>query len=166
MTFGKKLETLRKQSDLSQEELADRLNVSRQAVSKWEHDTAMPDVKNIVLLSGVFGVSTDFLLKEDGENTARPAGGKTEDASVRHPALPKVAWAAIGLGLAGILILAILSSVCPAVIYDPPQGEVRTILRTGFPAFLELHRIGWLFWLCILLVVSGIGIQLFRRRKK
>ena len=65
MKFGEKLQKLRKQSGLSQEQLAARLTVSRQAVSKWELDDTMPDTENVIQLSRIFGVSCDYLLREE-----------------------------------------------------------------------------------------------------
>ena len=62
MTFNEKLVTLRKDSGMSQDALAEKLGVSRQAVSKWELGTAMPETKNIVQLAEIFGVTTDYLL--------------------------------------------------------------------------------------------------------
>ena len=55
MKLGEKLQRLRRQSGLSQEQLAARLTVSRQAVSKWELDDAMPDTENVIQLSRLFG---------------------------------------------------------------------------------------------------------------
>ncbi|MBQ2753185.1 MAG: helix-turn-helix transcriptional regulator [Firmicutes bacterium] len=65
MTFSEKLIQLRKQNCLSQEDLAEKLNVSRQSVSRWEVGSAMPDATNLLLLSDIFGVSTDYLLNEN-----------------------------------------------------------------------------------------------------
>lgn len=65
MKLAEKILTLRKQKGLSQEELAEKLNVSRQAVSRWEMGTALPDASNILQLSKLFEVSTDYLLNED-----------------------------------------------------------------------------------------------------
>ena len=65
MTFSEKLYQLRRQKGMSQEELADRLEVSRQAVSRWEMGTTLPDAKNLLQLSEIFGVSIDYLLKDD-----------------------------------------------------------------------------------------------------
>lgn len=67
MTFGQKLKEARKEAKLTQEELADKLGVSRQAVSKWEADKGMPDIENIKLLSSSLNVSIDYLL-DDGES--------------------------------------------------------------------------------------------------
>ena len=65
MTFGEKLQALRKSRGWSQEQLAERIAVSRQAVSKWESSAAIPDTENVVELSKLFGVSTDYLLHDD-----------------------------------------------------------------------------------------------------
>ena len=63
MRLGQKITELRKKNNLSQEGLAEKMNVSRQAVSKWESDQSIPDIEKIVSLSELFGVTTDYLLK-------------------------------------------------------------------------------------------------------
>lgn len=63
MDFSEKLLTLRKANDMTQEQLAEKLDVSRQSVSKWESGQATPDLEKIVALSAVFNVTTDYLLK-------------------------------------------------------------------------------------------------------
>ena len=67
MIFADKLIALRKKAGWSQEELAQQLNVSRQSVSKWEGAQSVPDLDKIVQLSRIFGVSTDYLLKDELE---------------------------------------------------------------------------------------------------
>ncbi len=62
MTFGKKLRTLRKQAELTQKELAQKLGVSRQAVTKWERGAGLPDVDNLPKIAALFGISVDELL--------------------------------------------------------------------------------------------------------
>ena len=69
MTFGQKLQTLRQRAGMSQDVLAERLGVSRQAVSRWERDETMPDPDKIVALADLFGVTTDYLLRQDGGQT-------------------------------------------------------------------------------------------------
>ena len=69
MTFGQKLQTLRQRAGMSQDVLAERLGVSRQAVSRWERDETMPDPDKIVGLADLFGVTTDYLLRQDGGRT-------------------------------------------------------------------------------------------------
>lgn len=70
MKLSDKLIGLRKSAGMSQEELAEKLNVSRQAVSRWEMGTAMPDAVNILQLSKLFHVTTDYLLNEEYESDA------------------------------------------------------------------------------------------------
>lgn len=65
MTFGEKLQKLRRESGLSQEKLAEQLHVSRQAISKWELGTAAPDTDNIVRLSKFFQVPLEYLMLEN-----------------------------------------------------------------------------------------------------
>ena len=65
MKLAEKIVTLRKQNGLSQEALAEHVGVSRQAVSRWEMGTALPDASNLLQLSKLFEVSTDYLLNED-----------------------------------------------------------------------------------------------------
>ena len=72
MKLGEKLQQLRKQSGLSQEQLAAQLTVSRQAVSKWELDETMSDTENVVQLSRIFGVSCDYLLREEVDERGAP----------------------------------------------------------------------------------------------
>ncbi len=65
MTFGEKIQKLRKEAGLSQEELALRLDVSRQAISKWERDNGYPETEKIIRMSKMFNVSLDYLLNEE-----------------------------------------------------------------------------------------------------
>ena len=68
MNISDKIRTLRKSKGMSQEELAGQVNISRQAVSRWENGTALPDADNIVQLSKLFGVTTDYLLMDSYES--------------------------------------------------------------------------------------------------
>ena len=70
MALPEKLYTLRKKSGLSQEQLAEALNVSRQAISKWEGGSAMPESDKLLALSNYFGVSLDYLLKDGAPDAA------------------------------------------------------------------------------------------------
>lgn len=69
MTLGEKLQELRRRSGMSQDTLAEKLDVSRQAVSKWERDEAIPETDKIVRISQVFGVTTDYLLTDQQPQT-------------------------------------------------------------------------------------------------
>lgn len=65
MTFAEKLKSARKQAGLSQEQLAQRLDVSRQAVTKWETNAGIPDIENMMAISDLFGISIDELLSKE-----------------------------------------------------------------------------------------------------
>ena len=67
MTLAEKIIRLRKGRAWSQEELAERLEISRQSVSKWEGGVSIPELDKIVRMSEIFGVTTDYLLKEGEE---------------------------------------------------------------------------------------------------
>ena len=67
MEIGKQIKKYRTEAQLSQDELADRIYVTRQTVSNWENDRNYPDIRSLVLLSGLFGVSLDILVKGDLE---------------------------------------------------------------------------------------------------
>lgn len=68
MTFGETLYNLRKNKNLSQESLAQELNTSRQAVSKWENNQGFPETEKLKMISNIFGVSIDYLLNGEREN--------------------------------------------------------------------------------------------------
>ena len=77
MSMGSKLAQARRKHNLTQEQLAEQLGVTRQAVSRWESDTAYPETDKIVRMSQLLGVSCDWLLRdeEDGSDGAAPSGG-------------------------------------------------------------------------------------------
>lgn len=83
MTFSEKLTGLRRKSGISQEQLADRLGVTRQSVSKWEGGTAMPELVKLISLSELFDVSVDYLVKDrlDSPEEAERGG---DDLSARQ----------------------------------------------------------------------------------
>lgn len=68
MKLSDKILNLRKRYGMSQDSLAEKLNVSRQAISRWEMGTAQPDTSNVLQLSKLFGVTTDYLLNDDYES--------------------------------------------------------------------------------------------------
>lgn len=77
MEISEKIRTLRKEAGMSQEELADRIGVSRQAVTKWETSAGLPDLYNIKALAEVFGISVDDLLRGDVASAEQKEGMKT-----------------------------------------------------------------------------------------
>lgn len=63
MNIAGRIQSLRKNKGISQEELADKVGVSRQAVSKWESEQSVPDLERVIIMSEYFGVTTDYILK-------------------------------------------------------------------------------------------------------
>ena len=69
MTFAEKLKSIRKQAGMSQEQLAEKLSVSRQAVTKWETDAGIPDIENIMAISALFDISIEKIRVRLASNT-------------------------------------------------------------------------------------------------
>ena len=121
MGFSERVTTLRKQAGWSQEELAQRLDVSRQAVSKWESGQAMPDLDRLVRMSELFGVSTDSLLRDNSEpdrsvqEAARAVTMEEAQAflSLKETMADRIAWAVFACVLAPIPLL-MLSALAEA----------------------------------------------------
>ncbi len=88
MTIGEKIQSLRKSQGISQEQLAAQLQISRQAVSRWETGESIPDTERIVQLSDIFQVTTDYLLKK--EQPAAPVVQQTSNQpnTTQVPSLP------------------------------------------------------------------------------
>jgi len=110
MTFGRKLQWQRKKNRLSQEALAAELEVSRQAVSKWEQDGALPDAANIVRIARLFRVGTDYLLLDEIDEEGKlPASGErpSPPCEKKYPIVLSIAAAAVGV--LGLFIIYILS---------------------------------------------------------
>lgn len=162
MKLGEKLQRLRKQSGLSQEQLASQLTVSRQAVSKWELDETMPDTENVVQLARLFGVSCDYLLRDEvDEQGAAPAPAVqdppqpappgeahlTEQGWIHNASVLSLAMCAIGLVAAymGIISFHSVKAMALGLIIQalgmglfelaaPRMGGGRTAARLGFYA--------------------------------
>ena len=107
MTIGQRIASRRKLQNLSQETLAERLNVSRQAVSRWESDSAIPEIDKLIGLSKVFDVSVGWLLGTEKDPTFDPSTGLSdaqlkmvEQLLEKQHRARKRAWLAVGvLGL-------------------------------------------------------------------
>ena len=111
MEFGEKLQMLRKARGWSQEELAQQINVSRQALSKWESGASIADTENVIALSRLFGVSTDYLLLEESEAASTPAAGSAPAKESKWP-VPRIVWLVILLvAVVGLIAMHILASV-------------------------------------------------------
>lgn len=87
MTLGEKIKKARKEAGMSQEQLAEKLLVSRSAIAKWETDKGLPDVQNLKSISSVLGITVDYLLDEDNPismNTIREAINPADHSGTRN----------------------------------------------------------------------------------
>ena len=112
MNLADRIQQLRKSRGISQEELADRIGVSRQAVSKWESGQTSPDLEKIVLLSDYFEVTTDYLLKGVSPTPAQTGPDQTVSVqSVPAQIVPDVqifTMAGSALNLIGLIAAAMI----------------------------------------------------------
>ena len=174
MTFSEKLIRLRKREGLSQEALAEALGVSRQAVSRWEQGTALPDGAKLLPCARYFGVSVDWLLEDaqgwenltDGAPTGSEGGGTAPSPKLRKSVLP---WA-IPLGVSGfgLLLLGIFSSIFPAeymvasTVIAGNQEPADRIYR-GLAGFLKCNNLEWLFRLCLVIAIGSLLAGLWQK---
>ena len=103
MTLSGKILYCRKRAGLSQEALAEKLGVSRQAVSKWETGEAVPELSKLVLLAAAFGVTTDWLLSES-EPEPEPVEPPANSAAGTAESAPGANWVESVPGVIGRLI--------------------------------------------------------------
>jgi len=144
MTFGEKLQNLRKARGWSQEELAEQIGVSRQALSKWELGTSLADTENVLKLSRLFGVSTDYLLYDEYESDRDiPAVQRGSEELLKQYQKRKqtvISEIFLAIGLLGLVILGIAVSVS----------------SWDFASFLWFNRLWWLVALLVICVIIGM----------
>ena len=133
--FCEKLRTLRKKQGLSQEQLAEALDVSRQSVSKWESGTCLPEPDKLVAISRYFKVSLDSLLTDAPEAPPFPA---PEPAPKSRPRAGLVCSL---LGVAGLLLWGALLLFWPAASHELRESSAVTIDGSGIFLLLSLGAI-------------------------
>ena len=142
MALPEKLYTLRKKSGLSQEQLAEALNVSRQAISKWEGGSAMPESDKLLALS-------NYLLK-DGTPDAAPAEAQEEHRTMRLLSL----ILCFG-GAAALIVYGVLSILVPSV---PAQISGSSMIR--------IDGSGIFLLLCVAAIAAGAALLLKSTKHK
>ena len=156
MILADKIMTLRKKAGWSQEELAARLNVSRQSVSKWEGAQSIPDMDKVVQMSRLFGVTTDFLLKDELEIEEHTQSEPMDEPPLRRVTMEE-ASAYLALRRAAAPKMALATFLC---IISP-------VALLILAAMSEMSRFGISenaasgIGLCGLLVLVAIGVALF-----
>ena len=156
MILADKIMALRKKAGWSQEELAARLNVSRQSVSKWEGAQSIPDMDKVVQMSRLFGVTTDFLLKDELEIEEHTQSEPMDEPPLRRVTMEE-ASAYLALRRAAAPKMALATFLC---IISP-------VALLILAAMSEMSRFGISentasgIGLCGLLVLVAIGVALF-----
>lgn len=154
MIFADKVIALRKKAGWSQEELAERLNVSRQSVSKWESAQSVPDIDRILQMSRLFGVTTDYLLKDDMEE---PEVSGEENVSPLRRVTMQQASDYLALRRAAAPRMAIATFLCVV----SPVPLLALSAMTGFSQFRVTEHVAAGIGLSVLMVLVAVAVTLF-----
>ena len=146
--LSEKLYKLRKNSGLSQEQLAEKLSVSRQAISKWESGTAVPESEKLVTISNYFGVSVDYLLKDEEEKVNGTDNSVEEKTKMIAGIIICIA------GIVSMIIWGLLSIFSPEASDQMSESSMITIDGNGI--FLIL---------CVVAIIVGAGLLLKSKKK-
>ena len=164
MTFAEKIINLRKQKGWSQEELAEKLDVTRQSVSKWESAGAMPDIAKILQLSELFGVTTDYLLKDnDGEvlstdEKVEPTEHKEEKSENVRKISEKEAYEYLEASrkaakkIAFAVFLCIISPACMLLLMGACESQMITAISEDICALIGI---------VVLLLIVAAAVMIF-----
>ena len=162
MTFSEKLVGLRRKAGLSQKELASRLEVSRQAVSKWESGQTLPDLERAAALSRLFGVSLDYLLKEELEAPEAPQpepAAPPEPEKPLHRVSPEEARQVLELSRAAAQKMALATGLC--IVSPTALILLAALSENSWFALGEAQAAG--VGLCVLFVLVAAAVGLFLR---
>lgn len=151
MNMGEKIQSLRKARGWSQEKLAEQLNVTRQAVSRWESDSVKPDADNIVALCGLFDVSSDYLLgleRQEGEqNAVHTIEPKKENSYA----------IVIGIVFMALSVLAFVGLTVASAIYPCGYNEFE-----GLIGYVMCNDMIWFAVCMVLLFFCGLAVLFWR----
>ena len=171
MTFGEKLQLLRKQKGISQEQLASLLTVSRQGISKWELGNSLPNTENVIMLSELFDVSTDYLLKDHVENTEENLISVSSTKENLMPVSSTKEKYTIFSGITCVLfsclsffVVWILEKIYPAplVCYNSSTH----LWKVGLDNFIWVHGLKDFMLIIGVLFVIGIGLICHKQIKR
>lgn len=156
MALSEKLYTLRKKSGLSQEQLAEQLNVSRQAISKWESGTSTPESDKLIAISQYFNVSLDYLMKEDNDQSKdTPQTEQRESTQAENHTQKSLGFITCIGGIICLIIWGLLSILNPTASNQISESSMITIDGNGI--FLIL---------CVAAIVVGAILLLKGSEKK
>ena len=156
IALSEKLYTLRKKSGLSQEQLAEQLKVSRQAISKWESGTSIPESDKLIAISNFFNVSLDYLMKEDHDQSKdTPQTEQSESAQVADRTQRTAGFIICIGGIICLIVWGLLSMLNPTASNQISESSMITIDGNG--VFLIL---------CVVAIVVGAVLLLKVSEKK
>ena len=159
MILADKIVELRKKNGWSQEELAEMLEVSRQSISKWESAQSMPDMNRILKMSRLFGVSTDYLLKDDIESleeAPQPVAPDREDSRPRAVSMEEASdFLAYREFASGRIALGVVLCILSPVLLIVLSG----LMEAGVLHIRESAVVG--IGLVVLLALVGAAVTLF-----
>lgn len=171
MKLSEKILNLRKQRGMSQEELAENLNVSRQAVSRWEMGSALPDATNILQLSRLFGVTTDYLLNDEYESDRDIPAVKNSGSGASGRVRKIVSLCIAASGLLGNFVIYILSRFIEVMVPRVAYRDGDKIMYTwsseftdySYKYFIREHNLEFLTALFWLLFIGGLIAAFVRK---
>ena len=172
MKLSEKIINLRKARNMSQEELAEQLGVSRQAVSRWEVGSALPDASNILQLSKLFGVSADYLLNDDYKGES-PAPIKSKSVSSIAGTFVKkiIALCVAGFGFIGNFVIYVTSRfVIVNIPYKTYNHETDSYWYTwgdgySYRYFIEEYNLELLTVMFFAMLIVGLFIAFVPKDK-
>ena len=149
MKLSEKLYLLRKKKGLSQEQLAEALEVSRQAISKWESGASFPESEKLISISAYFGVSVDYLIKDELTSDDPAVPEEKNDIIIRYVGLGLCV-----LGVICLIIWGIMMICAPALSESIAESSAVTLDGRGV-----------LLITCFALVIAGV-LLLFKKTHK
>lgn len=173
MNLSEKILKLRKENGMSQEELAEKLNVSRQSISRWENGSAQPDASNLSQLTKIFKVTADYLINDEYENDTDVPIIKNIEMQAKNK-MAKILGVCVSLfGLMGNLVIYILSRftqvTVPYITYDDAGKKwynwSSDVMGYSYKYFVEQFNLEFLVFLFWLLAAVGMFIAFANKQK-
>lgn len=163
MIFKEKLKQLRKAAGMSQEDLAGKLNVSRQAVSRWETGETLPDADMLVQLSNLFEVSIDSLLKSE-DDIIKKSSETANNIDDKEVLIYKITGICVTAASSiALLVLGVLSSIFPVYRGRSINSSADILYKANLFTFLAEHNLEWLLALVVLVLLLGICLILNKK---
>ena len=154
MKLSEKIYTLRKNKGLSQEQLAEELSVSRQAISKWESGVSVPESEKLIAISTYFNVSVDYLVKDDideiSDSIHLSAGKNSGNMILKYVGLSICILGFLCLVAWGIIMIA-----------DPRVSD-----NVANSSMITIDGRGVLLLVCIILVALGVVLLLKKHNRR